>query len=87
MQSDHGASHVVTGRIGIEAAVDRVTLVQQRLQPAWVGSGPRRWRGNGGGDEGPAPSINVVHGIGRNRARLTRTASGDIPAGQIRRHP
>jgi hypothetical protein len=40
VQSDHGASHVVTGGIGIEAAIDRVTLVQQRLQPAWVGSGP-----------------------------------------------
>ena len=33
MQSDHGASHIVTGGIGIEAAIDRVTLVQQRLRP------------------------------------------------------
>ena len=40
VQSGHGASHIVTDGIGIEAAIDLVTLVQQRLQPAWVGPGP-----------------------------------------------
>ena len=40
MQGDHSGGHAVAGGIGIEAAVDRVTLVQQRLQPAWVGPGP-----------------------------------------------
>ena len=28
VQGGHGASHIVTGGIGIEAAIDRVTLVQ-----------------------------------------------------------
>ena len=38
MQSDHRSGHVVTDGIGVEAAVDFPTLVQQRAEPAWVGS-------------------------------------------------
>ena len=45
MQSDHCVGHGGTGGIGIKATVDLTTLVQQRLQPAWVGPGP------GGGKE------------------------------------
>jgi hypothetical protein len=37
--SDHGASHIVTGGVGIEAAVNLATLVQQGPQPARVGPG------------------------------------------------
>ena len=39
IQSEHGCGHVVAGRVGIEAAVDRVALVQQGLQPMRVGPG------------------------------------------------
>jgi hypothetical protein len=42
VQSGHGASHIIPGGIGIEAAIELTTLVQQRLQPARVGPGPGR---------------------------------------------
>lgn len=39
MQGDHGVSHGVTGGIGVEAAVDPATVIQQGPQPARVGAG------------------------------------------------
>jgi len=42
IRSDHGGGHVVAGRVGIEATVDRVALVQQGLQPMRVGPGTGR---------------------------------------------
>ena len=39
MQSDHGGGHGVAGGVGIEAAVDLASLVQQRREPARVGPG------------------------------------------------
>ena len=39
MQGEHGASHGVTGGIGVEAAADLATLLQQGPQPARVGAG------------------------------------------------
>ena len=50
MQGDHGASHGVTGGVRIEAAVNRVTLVQERAQPARVGAGA-------GGGEAPVSGM------------------------------
>jgi len=41
MQSDHRSGHVVTDGIGVEAAVDFPTLVQQRAEPAGIGSDAR----------------------------------------------
>jgi hypothetical protein len=39
MQGEHGASHGVTGAVGVEAAVNLATLLQQGRQPARVGAG------------------------------------------------
>src|SRR5271157_2195137 len=39
MQGEHGASHGVTRGIGVEAAVNLATLLQQGSQPARVGAG------------------------------------------------
>ena len=42
MQADHGASHGVTGGVGIETTVNLATLSQQRPQPVRVGAGAGR---------------------------------------------
>ena len=39
VQSDQRAGHVVADGIGIKAAVDLATLIEQGAQPAWVGPG------------------------------------------------
>src|SRR5208282_3092813 len=39
MQSNHGCGHIVAGRISVEAAIDRATLVQQWLEPKRIGPG------------------------------------------------
>ena len=39
VELDHGASHVVTGRVRIEAAVNLATLIQQGSKPVRVGAG------------------------------------------------
>jgi hypothetical protein len=39
MSGDKGARHLIPGGTGVEAAIDLVTLVQQRLEPARVGPG------------------------------------------------
>ena len=54
MQGHHGASHVVTGGVGIEAAPELATLVSQRREPARVGSGARGREATALGMEGKA---------------------------------
>ena len=54
MQGDHGASHGVTGGVGIEAAVDLAASVQQWRQPARVGPGARGGEAPVSGMEGKA---------------------------------
>ena len=39
MQSEHGGSHGVAGGIGVEAAVNLTTLIQEGPQPERVGAG------------------------------------------------
>ena len=39
VESDHGVSHVIAGRIGVEAAVEAESLGEQRGKPGGVGSG------------------------------------------------
>jgi|APCry1669189204_1035204.scaffolds.fasta_scaffold110192_1 hypothetical protein len=39
VELDHGASHGVTGRVRIEAAVNLATLIQQGAKPVRVGAG------------------------------------------------
>ena len=39
MEGDHGASHVVSGGIGVKAAVDLLSLTDEGREPAWIGSG------------------------------------------------
>jgi len=39
VQLDHGASHGVTGRVRIEAAVNLATLIQQMSEPVRVEAG------------------------------------------------
>jgi len=41
VQSHHGVRHVVAGGIGVEAAIDLGSLIQQGLEPSWVGPGAR----------------------------------------------
>ena len=38
MACDHCLGHGVAGGIGVEAAIDRASLIQQRRQPARVGA-------------------------------------------------
>ena len=54
MQGDHGASHGVTGGVGIETTVNLATLIQQRPQPVRVGAGAGRGEAAGSGMEGQA---------------------------------
>ena len=42
MEGDHGASHGVTGGVGIKTTVNVATLIQQRPQPVRVGAGAGR---------------------------------------------
>jgi len=42
IEGDHGASHGLAGRVGIEAAADLVALVKERAKPARVGAGAGR---------------------------------------------
>lgn len=50
MAGDHGLGHVITGGIGVEAAVKAEALCEQRGEPGRVGSGP-------GGGEAEAVGI------------------------------
>ena len=36
MKSDHGSCHIVPGRVGIEAAVDGMSMSDERGEPAWI---------------------------------------------------
>ena len=55
VQGDHGGSHGVAGGIGVEAAVNLTTLVQEGPQPEGVGAGAGGGKAPVSGMEGKAP--------------------------------
>ena len=54
VQCDHGVRHEVAGGIGIKAAIDLSRLIQQGLEPSWVGPGAGGGETTGLGMEGKA---------------------------------
>ena len=72
IQSDHGGGHVVAGGVGVEAAVDRVALVQEGLQPMRVGPGT---------GSGKAPAVGMQS---KTTERIDSRLTKDDRAGSLR---
>ena len=71
IECDHGAGHGVAGRVGVEAAVDRVALVQQGWQPIRVGPGTGR---------GKAPAVGMQS---KTTERIDSRLTKDDRAGSL----
>ena len=78
MQGDHRCRHLVAGGISVEAAVDRATVVEQRLEPKWVGPGAGRRKAAAMGMEGEA-----TDGIDSRFAKYDRGGGAQIDGQEL----
>lgn len=79
MAGDHGLGHVITGGIGVEAAVKAEALCEQRGEPGRVGSGP-------GGGEAEAVGIFPKHFPEGDGSSLPHLVYEKINKGLVRCH-
>ena len=71
VQSNHGVRHLVAGGIGVKAAIDLRSLIQQGLEPSWVGPGA-----GGGETTGLGMESKATEGIDGGFTKDDRLAGG-----------
>ena len=71
VQSNHGVRHLVAGGIGVKATIDLRRVIQQGLEPSWVGPGA-----GGGETTGLGMESKATDGINGGFTKDDRLAGG-----------